>query len=1572
MYSINGTYIYSKKNIYEHMTDIDGIPIIDKDAIAEESDRRGTSQRGEGINYSEETGGITRTTEVDKEVNITNESQSYSELIDIIDKETQTEASEEIKTERKATLEESLTQSKTTKILPSYDKDGVRACKYCSLEDCPLTSAVGDYPDLSEYFASPNNPYDSINSISIPEGFTATLYKGKNFEGESWTIDGPQMIGCFRHLEWDDEAKSLKVVKTDGIAKFALHCSFGGWNKEYGPGEYPSVNALGMTGGISSIKLGSDIKIVVYSGENFSGDKKEYDGPTTVNCLVSHGWNDRINSIQIISKSASRIVNVSESEWTKYLEESPNKIIKRECQDCASSHKTIYYKRLTPLNKLTANSGIKDLMLDNWFSQGNILNTDFELYSSYKDAVNKKKTCDDSDYLSSINMNSFAGTYDVWYNGEKRTTDMNLNCDGSLSQPGIFTDRLHSENVKNKCSTDWDSDKTLFIEKTHGANKYECVKIDGNNLIGSHYTGFEAYWGNIEYRRQAADQKIGIIEFPATTTSQFVHAIYIKSSTITKIESSGVIYNFIKNAQIYDDGSKPPLNVWKDRTYTFNTIPSGQSLPFSWYLQGPHKSIGAGTKIKLHLYNAQVGDEIYVAFESSGALRNGGWDKSLKDIGFNLLHKAAPRWTLESFESHKYNLQEKDLMPIQKPKNNWKFCNYDDPGVGFPRDCDLSQFKGWQWNSTKRNNGRSKFRYSIEIGDNQWLTLYQSGNFTVPPGDTNLSTTNPEPENSSLEDNENKSIYLFYDPKEYSFDGSKNMIASESPRLKITDEFTVMGWVFQSSRSTDWVRFFGKGMWTNRNYGIWVHPDGTLLNQIYGPSYKTHRNHNGVWPGPKLELSKWTHLVCTFKKDDRIRMYVNGELAGENLLDGFPLIDNEPFTVGGADFHAYLKGAVKHVAVFNEVIGSDKINELAKDHTKELTTILKEDGTLETTQSTGNNKITDISALPLPGETLWHYVKNRKPNENKYLWSGRIYNCIRGDKGCGNSFVDEGGSRHNAAWFLGDKGTLPPGCTVLTENEYKYKQIGSDISELDHVLIEINATNDAHIALGEDTEHNGKHYEIVLGGWSNNKSVIRSQNQGGSLVQHTEKIFGQDLVNGLLYKYYVVTQSNGTFESQPYKTEVLNLSAQRSDFWWASGNVLNSGRSDYIGLNISGYITVPKSGNYKFKVQTDDGFRMKISDNYVINSWFPQAPTWRESGNVTLEQGTYKLEIDWYEWGGYATMPMYWLVPGEDWTTIPSTALSLFGQKPQKFWISWKDNMLKVGREHTLDEKLLLELNVNEYNYNIKNILVSTGWGSSGAWKIYSGTCDTNILTKETADKLCNNPCYWYGKEGRGNSRQAFIDSNMCDCSKGNDPFGCHERDGKCAKAINWDIEPTIIPAFTQSNSSSLASSKEYQETIQEEEKNETNVIRSSEMTFETEILDPNISIIPGKTKDVNNAPSYFTQDELDKEEEKAGEKLRLSGGPTSINNIVKTISINEIETPDDTENDKQQPKSESIPLPPPPPPVTPVTRNSRQRQRGRTEESELAEEGEGSGVSMKIIIIILILILMYIIMRSR
>ncbi len=239
---------------------------------------------------------------------------------------------------------------------------------------------------------------------------------------------------------------------------------------------------------------------------------------------------------------------------------------------------------------------------------------------------------------------------------------------------------------------------------------------------------------------------------------------------------------------------------------------------------------------------------------------------------------------------------------------------------------------------------------------------------------------------------------------------------------------------------------------------------------------------------------------------------------------------------------------------------------------------------------------------------------------------------------------------------------------------------------------------------------------------------------------------------------------------------------------------------------------------------------MKISDNYIINKWYPQAPTWHESGNVKFEgDQPYKFDVEWYEWGGHAVMQIYWMTPGSNtWEVIPKEAFFQFTNKPQKFWISWKNNKLKIGRDHELNKNQLMETDVSGYKYKIKKVMASTGWGSTGVWKLYSGTCDPNKLSKETADKMCNNPCYWYGEKGGGQSQKAFIDANMCDCSKGDEPFGCHERSGKCAKAINWDVLPTTLPSFTNSKTHSVTSTKEYKEKIKIEEKNTENIIISS------------------------------------------------------------------------------------------------------------------------------------------------
>ena len=58
-------------------------------------------------------------------------------------------------------------------------------------------------------------------------------------------------------------------------------------------------------------------------------------------------------------------------------------IVRRVCPHCYSSHKDIYYRRLTDMPD---DFDLLDTLMNNWFSKNNMLNVDFALYSSHLDA----------------------------------------------------------------------------------------------------------------------------------------------------------------------------------------------------------------------------------------------------------------------------------------------------------------------------------------------------------------------------------------------------------------------------------------------------------------------------------------------------------------------------------------------------------------------------------------------------------------------------------------------------------------------------------------------------------------------------------------------------------------------------------------------------------------------------------------------------------------------------------------------------------------------------------------------------------------------------------------------------------------------------------------------------------------------------------------------------------------------------------------------------------------------------------------------------------------------------------
>ena len=113
----------------------------------------------------------------------------------------------------------------------------------------------------------------------------------------------------------------------------------------------------------------------------------------------------------------------------------------------------------------------------------------------------------------------------------------------------------------------------------------------------------------------------------------------------------------------------------------------------------------------------------------------------------------------------------------------------------------------------------------------------------------------------------------------------------------------------------------GKGSRHNRNFGLWIHPDGSVLSQIYGPSSPN------VWnvKGATAPLGQWTHIAATFSKDNQHALYINGAKVGSLATKGTPRTDNEPVTIGKATFHTGFEGTLDKAYLFDVAMTAEEV-----------------------------------------------------------------------------------------------------------------------------------------------------------------------------------------------------------------------------------------------------------------------------------------------------------------------------------------------------------------------------------------------------------------------------------------------------------------------------------------------------------------------------------------------------------------------------------------------------------------------------------------------------------------------
>ncbi|MET0464601.1 MAG: fibronectin type III domain-containing protein [Chitinophagaceae bacterium] len=177
--------------------------------------------------------------------------------------------------------------------------------------------------------------------------------------------------------------------------------------------------------------------------------------------------------------------------------------------------------------------------------------------------------------------------------------------------------------------------------------------------------------------------------------------------------------------------------------------------------------------------------------------------------------------------------------------------------------------------------------------------------------------------------------------------------------------------------------------------------------------------------------------------------------------------------------------------------------------------------------------------------------------------------------------------------------------------------------------------------------------------------VVKAKDLAGNISGASNQATGQPIMNGLNYKYYTFT---GTWNNLPDFNTIEPV---------ITGNMPNVAlvprtQNDNFAFLWEGYITIPVSGLYTFRTNSDDGSRLWLGalNGSSTPYTFAGAPTVnndglhggqdRESVEMNLAAGVYPISMAFYEQGGGEQMIVSWRTPqsGGSFVTIPNSAFT--------------------------------------------------------------------------------------------------------------------------------------------------------------------------------------------------------------------------------------------------------------------------------------------------------------------------
>jgi parallel beta-helix repeat protein len=121
---------------------------------------------------------------------------------------------------------------------------------------------------------------------------------------------------------------------------------------------------------------------------------------------------------------------------------------------------------------------------------------------------------------------------------------------------------------------------------------------------------------------------------------------------------------------------------------------------------------------------------------------------------------------------------------------------------------------------------------------------------------------------------------------------------------------------------------------------------------------------------------------------------------------------------------------------------------------------------------------------------------------------------------------------------------------------------------------------------------------------------------------------------------------------------VLSRTDATVNFDWGTGALAPGVNADNASVRWTGQVEAPVTGSYTFSTSSDDGVRLWVNGQPLINNWTDHATTADNGPLITLDAGQkYDIRMEYFENGGGAVARLLWSYPGQVQQIIPQGRL---------------------------------------------------------------------------------------------------------------------------------------------------------------------------------------------------------------------------------------------------------------------------------------------------------------------------